>query len=129
MSVRNSNDDGFTLLEMMIALAIVSIALVSLLGLSNRSILVQERIQRLTRGTLLAQQLISEEELAGGIKRDWQPREDVFLEPYADFRWQVSYQETLITNVKQVTVSVLWGDAARNELVRLTSFLPVREGG
>ena len=129
MSVRNSNDDGFTLLEMMIALAIVSIALVSLLGLSNRSILVQERIQRLTRGTLLAQQLISEEELAGGVKRDWQPREDVFLEPYGDFRWQVSYQETLITNVKQVTVTVLWGDAARNEQVRLTSFLPVKEGG
>jgi general secretion pathway protein I len=129
MSVRNFNDDGFTLLEMMIALAIVSIALVSLLGLSNHSIMIQERLQRLTRGTLLAQQLISEEELTGGVKRDWQPREDVFLEPYGDFRWQVSYQDTLITNVKQVTVTVLWGDAARNEQIRLTSFLPVKEGG
>ena len=129
MNARDYNDKGFTLLEMMIALAIVSIALVSLLGLSNRSILVQERIQRLTRGTLLAQQLISEEELTSGIKRSWEPREDVFIEPYSDFRWQVSYQDTLITKVKQVTVTVLWVDAAQNEQVRLSSFLPVKGGG
>ena len=45
MTDRNRNA-GFTLLEVMIALAIVAIALVSLLGLANRSIAVQERLQR-----------------------------------------------------------------------------------
>jgi len=129
MSVRDCNNKGFTLLEMMIALAIVAIALVSLLGLSNRSILVQERIQRLTKGTLLAQQLLSEEELAAPAMRSWQPREDAFDEPFSEFRWQVSYQDTLITKVKQVTVTVLWGDPAKNEQVHLTSFLPVGGGG
>ena len=129
MSVRDCNNKGFTLLEMMIALAIVAIALVSLLGLSNRSILVQERIQRLTRGTLLAQQLLSEEELTSGTARSWEPHEDVFEEPFSDFRWQVSYQDSLISKIKQVTVTVIWGDVAQNEQVRLTSFLPVEEGG
>lgn len=123
MSMRLSNEQGFTLLEMMIALAIVAIALVSLLGLSNRSILVQERVQRLTRGTLLAQQLLSEEELASG-PRSWEAREDVFAEPYSEFHWQIDYQDTLITKVKQVTVTVIWGEVAQNEQVRLTSFLP-----
>ncbi len=124
MSDKRLNRKGFTLLEVMVALAIVSIALVTLLGLSNRSILLQERIQRLTRGTLLAQQLMSEQELLpAGPQRSWLPQEDVFTEPYSDYRWQVSYQDTLLDKVKQVRVVVLWGDADKNEQVQLTSFL------
>jgi general secretion pathway protein I len=114
----------------MIALAIVAIALVSLLGLSNRSILVQDKIQRLTQATLLAQQLMSEEELNVGEKRlNWEDREDVFVEPYEAFRWKISYQETLINRVKQVTVTVLWGDPDKNERVQLVSFLPAGGAG
>jgi general secretion pathway protein I len=114
----------------MIALAIVAIALVSLLGLSNRSILLQDNIQQLTRATLLAQQLMSEEELnAGGKRLGWEDREDVFLEPFEMFRWQISYQETLIARVKQVTVTVIWGDPDKNEQVQLISFLPAGGSG
>ncbi|MEE4253714.1 MAG: type II secretion system protein [Desulfuromusa sp.] len=121
---------GFSLLEVMIALAIVAIALVSLLGLSNRSILVQNKIQRLTQATMLAQQLMSEQELNVTKSRvDWEPQEDAFSEPFAAFRWQISYQDTLINQVKQVTVIVIWGDAEKNEQVQLVSFLPVGEAG
>lgn len=121
---------GFSLLEVMIALAIVAIALVSLLGLSNRSILVQDKIQKVTRATLLAQQLMSEQELNVGKSRvNWEPQEDDFSEPFEGFRWQVSYQDTLISQVKQVTVTVLWGAAEKNEWVQLVSFLPVGAAG
>ncbi len=126
MSMRQCNK-GFSLLEVMIALAIVAIALVTLLGLSNRSILVQDKIQKVTSATLLAQQLMSEQELSiGKTGSTWEPEEDVFAEPFADFRWQVSYQDTLISQVKQVTIQVLWGDVAKNEQVQLVSFLPVK---
>ena len=129
MSVRHCNK-GFSLLEVMIALAIVAIALVSLLGLSNRSILVQDKIQRLTRATLLAQQVMSEQELnIGNSRLNWEPQEDDFSEPFTDFHWQVSYQDTLISQVKQVTVIVLWGKAEKNEQVQLVSFLPVGGSG
>lgn len=121
---------GFSLLEVMIALAIVAIALVSLLGLSNRSIMAQDKVQRLTQATLLAQQLMSEEELDVGKKRlNWEDREDVFAEPFETFRWQISYQETLISRVKQVTVRVLWGSPDKNEQVTLVSFLPAGGAG
>jgi general secretion pathway protein I len=121
-------DKGFSLLEVMIALAIVAIALVTLLGLSNRTILVQDRIQKLTRATLLAQQLMSEQELKPATERTWVPEEDVFAAPFEEFRWQVSYQDTLINQVKQVTVTVLWGEAEKNESVELVSFLPQGSG-
>jgi len=129
MSKRQCNK-GFSLLEVMIALAIVAIALMSLLGLSNRSIQVQDKVQRLTRATLLAQQLMSEQELnVDNSRSNWEPQEDVFSEPFANFRWQISYQDTLINQVKQVTVTVLWGSAEKNEQVQLVSFLPVGEAG
>jgi general secretion pathway protein I len=130
MKSKRQCNKGFSLLEVMIALAIVAIALVSLLGLSNRSILVQDKVQRLTRATMLAQQLMSEQELNVGKSRsNWESQEDEFSEPFADFRWQISYQDTLINQVKQVTVIVLWGDAEKNEQVQLVSFLPVGEAG
>lgn len=118
---------GFSLLEVMIALAIVSIALISLLGLSNRSILVQATVQKLTTATMLAQQVINEQELQGGsITATWKPQTEVFEPPYGDYSWDVSYQETLIPQVKQITVVVLWGDADKNEQVRLVSFVPMQ---
>jgi general secretion pathway protein I len=107
MSIRRCNR-GFSLLEVMIALAIVSIALVTLLGLSNRTILVQDRVQKVTRATLLAQQLMNEQELQPTSEQSWEPQEDVFAEPFSEFRWQIDYQDTLISKVKQVRVTVLW---------------------
>ena len=118
---RPCSQNGFTLLEVMIALAIVAIALVTLLGLSNSSILAQERIQKLTRATLLAQQLMSEQEVEQN--RDWQPKEDVFEEPFAEFRWRITYQDTMLSTIKQVNVEVIWGDEGKNELVRLASLV------
>lgn len=114
---------GFTLLEVMIALAIIATALVTLLSLSQRSILVQDKIQKLTRATLLAQQLLNEEEEAGSA--DQVAREDIFEEPFDDFRWEISYQETMLSQVRQVTVRVIWGDPDKNEDVSLVSFIPV----
>lgn len=115
---------GFTLLEVMIALAIVAIALVSLLGLANRSIAVQERLQRMTRATLLAQEKMTEIELASEAKTlVFEPDEGVFAEPFSDFRWQLEFTDTPIPVVTQVTLTVAWGAEERNEAVDLSNFL------
>lgn len=128
-NVRACND-GFTLLEVMIAMAIIATALVTLLGLSQRSIMVQDRIQKLTRATLLAQQLMNEQETAGqSSASDLSFKEDVFPEPFEAFRWEISYQDTMIGQVKQVTVRVIWGKTEKNEDVQLVSFIPVGGSG
>jgi len=108
----------------MIALAIVSIAMVSLLALANRSIGVHDRLQRITQATLLAQQKMAETEVnARGGTLEGTDSEGVFSDPYAAYRWQVTYDDTPLPSVRMVTVTVLWGDEERNELVDLTSFL------
>lgn len=115
---------GFTLLEIMIALAIVSVAMVSLLALANRSIGVHERLQRITTATLLAQQKMAETEVTArnGILGNAESQ-GVFTGSYTAYRWQIAYEDTPLPSVQRVTVTVLWGDEERNELVDLTSFI------
>jgi general secretion pathway protein I len=122
--VRDRSRRGFTLLEIMIALAIISIAMVSILSLANRSIWVHERLQRITKATLLAQQMMAETELQA--RHGTLSQTDVqgeFDEPYAEYRWQIAFGDTPLPSVKMVTVTVLWGDEKNNELVDLTSFI------
>lgn len=114
-----SRDAGFTLLEVMIALAVVAIALVALLGLCNRSIGVNDRLQKTTRATLLAQGKMAE--IEAGAAGD--EAEGVFAEPHAGYRWRADYEETPLPAVRMVTVTVAWGDEARGEAVDLASFL------
>lgn len=115
---------GFTLLEVMVALAIVSVALVALLSLGNRSVAVQTRLQRLTHATLLAQQKMVETEVSsrqGRLERTLQ--EGNFDAPYEGYRWRLEFAETPLPSVMLVTVTVVWGDEQRNEAVDVSSFL------
>ena len=115
---------GFTLLEVMIALAIAGIALIALLSLSNRSISVNERLQKITQATLLAQDKMGETEAAfesGTLSED--EVEGVFDPPFEAFRWRIAYEPTPIPTIRMVTVRVLWGDEKKNEEVTIDSFL------
>lgn len=115
---------GFTLLEVMIALAIVSVALVSLLSLANRSIGVQARLERLTQATLLAQRKMGDVEAAAQTETvATQATEGSFEPPFEDYRWRLAFEETPLAEVRKVTVVVAWGDEGRNERVEIDSFL------
>jgi general secretion pathway protein I len=119
---------GFTLLEVMVALAIVAIALVTLLGLATRSITVNEKVQRITRATLLAQQRLAELETSGAASDGGEATSGQYPAPFEAFQWRVSYADTPLAFVREVTVTVAWGREERNEAVALTSFL-LRAGG
>ncbi|PLX85323.1 MAG: hypothetical protein C0617_04425 [Desulfuromonas sp.] len=120
----SSKAGGFTLLEAMIALAIISIALVTLLGLGNRSIGVNARLQKITQATLLAQEKMTEIEFEAELGRlDFLEKEDGFEAPFDGYRWRTRYEGTPLTDVKMVTVTVLWGEEKKNEAVDLNSFL------
>lgn len=108
----------------MVALAIVAIALVALLGLGNRSIAVNGRLQKITQATLLAQQRMTEVEIeeARGAAQALND-EGVFDEPFAGYRWRVNYEDTPLPNLQMVTITVAWGDEGHNEMVDLNSFV------
>lgn len=124
-SKENRRTGGFTLLEVMIALAILGIALVSVLALGNRSIEVNSRLERITQATLLAQGKMTEVEVQSR-GQDLLATEGAFATPFDDYRWQLSFEDTPLPSVRMVTVTVLWGDEKKNEAVDVTSFIANR---
>ena len=112
---------GFTLLEVMVALSIVGIALVVMLGLTQRSILVNSRLQQMTRATLLAKQKMAE--IENGISSGMDQNNGDFPEPNQAFRWRRVTTPTPIIGIAQIDLSVIWGEEQENEFVTLTSFI------
>jgi general secretion pathway protein I len=54
---------------------------------------------------------------------EFQNEEGVFEKPFAEFRWRTTFEDTPLAAVKQVNVTVAWGDERKNEAVDISSFL------
>lgn len=100
--VRQSNA-GFSMLEILIAVAILSTGFVTLLGAQSSSFLSSERAERLTTATFLARQRMVEIEieLEKDLEKGKFPRQDVekkgvFDEPFDDFRWKYTVSKVEI---------------------------------
>ena len=116
---------GFTLLEVMIAMAILAMVLVSLLGLKNRSMQDVMKAERITTATLLAKRMMIE----ALIKKPLVPAEDegvfseeVYGDVYKDYQWKKAIAPTPIPQVMEVRVAVLWKEGSRDEMVELVSY-------
>ncbi len=114
--------EGFTLLEVMIAMAIMATSLVALMGLGSSSVRTHERLARITQATLLAQQKMSEAQKLGNTGQD---DEGGFEEPFETYRWRIRYSPppVPVAGVEMIQIAVLWGEEAKNDLVEFTSFI------
>jgi len=111
-SRRGGSRAGFTLIEVMLALAIAATALVALLGLQHQSLQSVVRGQELTRAALLAQEVMTAAELErfpalGQTRGDFQ---NMHPGLYPNFRWYRSVEATaLFPDVRKVNVRVAFG--------------------
>ncbi|MCG3113091.1 MAG: prepilin-type N-terminal cleavage/methylation domain-containing protein [Candidatus Manganitrophus sp. SB1] len=112
---------GFTLIEIMVSLAVLAIALTVLLGLRNRDIALSAYSGHLTEATLLARQRISEVSFAGFP--DLGAREGDFGEEYPNYKWKEEVKQTPYEVVRELNLEVLWKEGGREESVRFTTFL------
>lgn len=103
---------GFTLLEVMVAMAILGIALLGLLGLHHQSMVSVIRAQQMTRAAMLAQAVMTEAELErfpdlGMTSGDF---EAAFPNEFPDFRWARNVVESgIFPDVRKVQVLVRYG--------------------
>jgi len=113
---------GFTLLEVMVALAVIAFAFVGLLGLHGRNIKSVARDQNLTRATLLARELVSQiqYQVSTGGLRGLDDSHGTF-EGYPGYRWEREVISTSVDETREVVVRVIWDERAPNacELVYL----------
>ncbi len=112
---------GFTLLEVMVSLAIIAITFPIMLSLVHRQVNVHISSEQLTIGVLLAQEKITETELER-IPELGQTTGD-FGTRYPSYRWERDIQNTLISRVREVLVRILWGPIDKPESVSLTTYV------
>lgn len=112
---------GFTLIEIMIALAVLAISLTVLLGLRNRDIALSGYSGHLTEATLLARQQIAEITFAGFP--DLGEKEGDFGEERPGYRWKQEVKQTPYDVVRELNLDVLWKEGGREESVRFTTFV------
>jgi len=118
---RTPHSEGFTLLEVMLAVAILSIVIVSLMGLSNRSSQDVALAERITTATFLAKRVMTETLL---INPQF-PREkdgEFEEEEFGDYAWKMIVAPTPVPQVMEVRVAVLWREGEREEKVELVSY-------
>ncbi|MBI3812419.1 MAG: hypothetical protein HY283_09490 [Nitrospirae bacterium] len=105
----------------MIALSILAVTFVVLLGLRNRDILQHQEARYLTRATLLAQQKISEVEMAGFP--DMGVSNGTFPEPDDTFDWIETVSSTPFDYAHEVKIDVGWKDGEHRNSVALVTFV------
>ena len=111
---------GFTLLEVLVALAVLSISLVVLLGLRNRDVDLVKEARYLTVATALARMKIVEMGMEGFPAIGEMDGE--FGEGDPEFRWHRVISSTPFDYVREVRVSVRWGQNDR-ESVELVNYV------
>jgi general secretion pathway protein I len=117
---------GFTLLEVVVAMAVLAVALVSLLGLYHRNLQQTIQTQRLSVAMLLAQEILTRTQLEGRTTTPQTTGDFVELHPgqYPEFRWQRTVYSTPLAGLWEVRVAVSWGERA-DEVCELTLFTPL----
>jgi general secretion pathway protein I len=107
-------------------MAVLAVAVVSLLGLYNRSLLLTIRAQRLSTATLLAQEMLTRTQLEGTRAALLAAGDFSELHPgqYPEFHWHRTVRPTQLSGLWELRVGVSWGERD-DESCELTLFTPL----
>lgn len=114
---------GFTLLEVVIALAILAGTLVSLLALHQRNLAMVQRAGEITQATFLARESLAG--LAGPDQAaDLTDGEGTFPEEDGGpYRWNRQVEPTGVDGLLRIRLKVLWGEEGRGDFVEFTAYV------
>ena len=112
--------DGFTLLEVMVAVAILAISLTALLGLKNRDLANEGLSWEMTTATLLAREALLSEKLKGFPPLG--EESGAFDDSYAGYRWRRVVSATPFEGIREIRVTVAWPAGSREEMLTLTTY-------
>lgn len=126
--------EGFTLLEVLIAMAILALALPILLGLRNWDLNLESRAADITAATMLAQEKLIEAELSpvypvGETTGDFRnpPPGYQVAGDVADraerYRWKRTITTTALPSVREVKIQILWQQGASDEVLEASTYV------
>ncbi len=125
-----SESSGFTLLEVMLAMAIIAIALTAALGSQTQGVSLASEAKFITTAAFLAQSKMAE--LEAKDLRDLISDTGDFGEDFPDYRWDMTASDPMLVEdeqlsgyLKQIDLTVSWGGQGLYEYrLRLYRFVP-----
>lgn len=99
------NNSGFTLIEVLIALAIVSISLGALISISSQDISRAERMQKNMIANWVAQNQITEHRLSNKKIKVGSTKGSILFAKY-DWEWELSVSKTSVDNLYRMDINV-----------------------
>jgi len=125
LKVKVNSSPGFTLLEVMLAMAILAIALVAVFQSQSQSISMAGQARFATTVSLLAQSKMAEVETMdpGEINAD----SGDFGDDFPDYSWKVDLSETQVENVKKIEVTVTNERMTLNNSYRLVLYRYIKK--
>lgn len=128
-AIRNPQS-AFTLLEVMVAMAILAMVLVTLLGVKNRSMQDVMLADRITTATLLAKREMTDMLVSGATATVQESEEEGEFaeEEFKDYTWKKTVAPFTIeteagpVTIKEIRMAVLWKEGERQEMVELKSY-------
>ncbi len=116
-----SGPRGFTLLEVLISLAIIATVLVTCFRAQNGSIRVYNLSRDMTVATILARQKMGEIEAAGFPELGEEQGD--FDERFPGFTWKEVVSETPFVEARRVDLSIVWKDGIRERRVDVVAYI------
>ena len=128
-SLSTKREYGFSLLEVMVAIAIIAIALTAVLGSQSQSISLASDARFNTTAPLLAKGKMAEIEAMN--LEDLKSDSGDFGEAFSDYTWDLKVNEmnsvgtkNNLNSIKQIDLTISWGDDQRYQYVlRLYRFM------
>jgi general secretion pathway protein I len=112
---------GFTLLEVLVAVAILAIAMVAILKANVQSLETLTKSRETSTASLLATSKLAEIEAVG--VESWSELRGDFAEDYPDYTFEVETSSTEVEGLVRVVVTVQRGETASDSEVRIEELL------
>jgi general secretion pathway protein I len=126
MTRKAHTTEGFTLLEVLVAMAILATAFVILLEAHSASVRLSDNSRRLTVASALARDVMTEFEMNGypeigmqqGNFEEWYPM------MYPEYTWEIEVIESMFWgNVREVYAKVIWMEGDQPRSVEIANFV------
>lgn len=128
--MKKPGDKGFTLMEVIFAVAIMGISLVTLLGLQIKTIHLQQVSNRIEEATLLAQEKITLKMLeitSHPSLSQYFDEGDFEEEEFESYHWEYTLSTTEVDSLFRIDLTVSWNpEDKENNSVTLSSFVTMK---
>ncbi len=133
--MRKTEDKGFTLMEVIFAVAIIGISLVTLLGLQIKTIRLQQVSNRTEEATLLAQEMMtlkmikitSNPSMPQYFEEGDFEEEESEEKAFESYHWEYTLSTTEADSLFRIDLTVSWNpDDKENNSITLSSFVTMK---